>query len=46
MAKIAIKSEKFTPFDGIFPIMEHFDALLSQTIDFMLGLLCKSFGYQ
>ena len=24
MAKIAIKSEKLTPFGGIFPIMEHF----------------------
>ena len=23
MAKVAIKSEKLTPFGGIFPIMEH-----------------------
>ena len=44
MAKIAIKSEKLTPFGGIFPIMEHFDALLSQTIDSTLGLRCKSSG--
>ena len=46
MAKIAIKSGKFTSFDGIFPIMEHFDVLVSQTIDFTSGLRCKPFGYQ
>ena len=28
MAKIQIKSEKLTPFGGIFSIMEQFDALL------------------
>ena len=39
MAKIQIKSEKLTPFGGIFSIMEQFDALLSQTIDSTLGLL-------
>ena len=33
MAKVQIKFEKLTPFGGIFPIMEHFDALLAQTID-------------
>ena len=33
MAKKAIKSEKLTPFGGIFSIMEQFDALLAQTID-------------
>ena len=32
MAKTAIKSEKLTPFGGIFSIMEQFDALLAQTI--------------
>jgi len=32
MAKVQIKSEKLTPFGGIFPIMEHFDALWAQTI--------------
>ena len=32
MAKIQIKSEKLTPFGGIFSIMEQFDALLAQTI--------------
>lgn len=46
MAKIQIKSEKLTPFGGIFSIMEHFDDLLSETIDSTLGLRCKWFGYQ
>ena len=30
MAKVQIKSEKITPFGGIFSIMEQFDALLLQ----------------
>ena len=34
MAKIQIKSEKLTPFGGIFSIMEQFDALLA----FHLGI--------
>ena len=46
MAKIVVKSEKLTPFGGIFPIMEHFDALLSQAIGSTLGLRCKSSGCQ
>ena len=46
MAKIQIKSEKLTPFGGFFSIMEQFDALLAQTIDFTLGLRCTLFGYQ
>ena len=46
MAKVQIKSEKLTPFGGIFPIMEHFDALLSQTIDSTLGMRCKWYGNQ
>ena len=29
MAKVQIKSEKLTPFGGIFSIMEQFDALPS-----------------
>ena len=37
MAKVHIKSEKLTPFSGIFSIMEHFDALLSETINSTLG---------
>ena len=38
--KVQIKSEKLTPFGGIFSIMEQFDALLAQTIDSTLGLRC------
>ena len=37
MAKIAIKSEKLSPFGGIFSIMEQFAPMLSYTIDMMLG---------
>ena len=29
MAKVQIKSEKLTPFGGIFSIMEQFDAFLA-----------------
>ena len=32
MAKIQIKSEKLTPFGGIFSIMEQFDSTLSSYI--------------
>ena len=46
MAKIQIKSEKLTPFGGIFSMMEQFDALLAQIIDSTLGLRCTLFGYQ
>ena len=46
MAKIQIKSEKLTPFGGIFSIMEQFDSTLSSVIDSILGLRCKSFGYR
>ena len=46
MAKIQIKSEKITPFGGIFPIMECFDRLLGQTIDSILGLRSRFVGYQ
>ncbi len=46
MAKVAIKSEKLTPFGGIFSIMEQFDSILSPVIDSILGLRCKFFGYQ
>ena len=45
MAKVQIKSEKITPFGGIFSIMEQFDVLLSNVIDSTLGKRCKSFGY-
>ena len=46
MAKIDIKSERITPFGGIFSIMEQFDRSLSSVIDSTIGLrsriLCKS----
>ena len=44
MAKVQIKSEKLTPFGGIFSIMEKIDALLAQTIDSTLGLECTLYG--
>ena len=46
MAKIQIKSEKVTPFGGIFSIMEQFNSTLSYVIDSTLGLKCRSFGYR
>ena len=46
MAKIQIKSDKLTPFGGIFSIMEQFDSTLSSVIDSSLGLRYRSFGYQ
>ena len=42
MAKVAIKSEKLTPFGGIFSIMEQFDSMLSPIIDQTLGQRCRS----
>ena len=46
MAKIQIKSERLTPFGGIFSNMEQFDSTLSSVIDSTLGLRYRSFGYQ
>ena len=46
MAKIQIKSEKLTPFGGIFAMMEQFDSTLSYVIDTTLGLRCRLYGYQ
>ena len=45
MAKVQIKSEKLTPFGGIFSIMEQFDSTLSSVIDSTLGLRCRSFHF-
>ena len=45
MAKIQIKSERLTPFGGLFSIMEQFDFKLSSVINSTLGLRCRSFGY-
>ena len=44
--KGAIKSEKLSPFGGIFPIMEQFDSKLSSVIDSTLGMRCRLYGYQ
>ena len=47
MAKELIKSEKLTPFGGIFSIMERFDSMLSPIIDQTLGQRCRSIiGYK
>ena len=46
MAKVAIKSEKLSPFGGIFSIMEQFDSKLSSVIDSTLGMRCRLYGYQ
>lgn len=46
MAKVQIKFDSITSFGGIFPIMEQFDALLSNVIDSTLGLRSRTFGYQ
>ena len=46
MAKISIKSDKLTPFGGIFSVMEQFDSMLSSVINSTLGLRCSSYGYQ
>ncbi|MBE6263536.1 MAG: IS1380 family transposase, partial [Prevotella sp.] len=44
---VQIKSEKLTPFGGIFSIMEQFDSMLSPIIDQTLGQRCSSIiGYQ
>lgn len=38
MAKVQIKSEKLTPFGGIFSIMEKFDQMISPVIEHVLGI--------
>lgn len=45
MTKIAIKSERVTPFGGIFSIMDAFEALLSPAIDLTLGKRGNGCGY-
>ena len=45
MAKIHIKSEKLTPFEEYFLVMEQFDSTLSSVIDSILGLRCRSFHF-
>ena len=46
MAKVSIKSEKITPFGGIFPVREQFSRFVGPVIDKVLGLRCTSYGYQ
>ena len=46
MAKVQIKSEKITPFGGIFPVREQFSHFVGPVIDKVLGLRCTSYGYQ
>ena len=46
MAKVQIKSEKITPFGGIFHVREQFSHYVGPIIDKVLGLRCASYGYQ
>ena len=46
MAKVIIKSERITPFGGIFPVREQFPRFVGPVIDKVLGLRCTSYGYQ
>ena len=46
MAKVNIKSERITPFGGIFHVREQFSRFVGPVIDKVLGLRCTSFGYQ
>ncbi len=46
MAKVQQKSEKITPFGGIFHVRELFSRYVGPVIDKVLGLRCTSYGYQ
>ena len=46
MAKVQIKSEKITPFGGIYYVRELFSRYIGPVIDEVLGLRCTSYGYQ
>ena len=46
MAKVQIKSEKITPFGGIFHVRELYSRYVGPVIDKVLGFRCTSFGYQ
>ena len=45
MAKVQIKSERITPFGGIFHVRELFSRYMAPIIDKVLGLRCASYGY-
>ena len=46
MAKVQQKSEKITPFGGIYYVRELFSRYIGPVIDEVLGLRCTSYGYQ
>ncbi|MBQ9169660.1 MAG: hypothetical protein IJ148_02395 [Bacteroidaceae bacterium] len=46
MAKVQIKSEKITPFGGIFHVRDQFSRFVGPVIDKVLGQRCASYGYQ
>ena len=46
MAMVSMKSERITPFGGIFHVREHFSRFVGPVIDKVLGLRCTSFGCQ
>ena len=46
MAKVSIKSEKITPFGGIFHVRELYSRYVGPVIDKVLGLRCTSYSYQ
>ena len=46
MAKIQIKSEKISPFGGIFHLGELFPRYVGAVIDGVPGLRCTTYGYQ
>ena len=45
MAKINIKTEKHTPFGGIFHVREQFSRFVSLVTEKVLGLRCTSYDY-
>ncbi len=46
MANLQLKSDKVTPFGGIFSTVDSFSKVLKPTINRSLGLRCKFCGYQ
>ena len=46
MTNISIKSQKITPFGGIFHVMEKFDHHIGPVVDGELVFRCTTFGYQ
>ena len=45
-AKVQIKSEKFTPFGGIFYVINYFQHSVARHVDDYLGPRCLLYGYQ